>query len=198
MFIVILSITAMLGTSFILWSTPSEGQEPKGTNKIGFINLKKIFRDYKKVKDMEQEINKEMESELEKLKAIEEERKKLKEEIPLYRQGSKVRKNKEEVLAEKTFEIKHKKDKAEYFFREKMRMGIEKIYEEITDEVENYAKKENFFMIIRVSDADFFGTSSEEALRMQINIRDILFWDKKNDITDNILEQMDKKYSPGK
>lgn len=199
-FLVVVSLTSILISSFFIFNTFSEAYvPPKDTSlKIGFVNIKKIFQDYKKTKEMEQKLNQEMEAELSSLKGLDEERKQLREEIPLYRPGSKIRIRKEQQLAEKIFEIKHKKDRAEYFSREKMRMGIEKVYEEMSDEIEQHAQQNNYFMIIRVSDADFFGTSSEEALRLQINTRDVLFWEKKNDITDAIIEQMNKKYEAAK
>jgi Skp family chaperone for outer membrane proteins len=166
--------------------------------KIGFLNLKSVFRDYKKIKEMENDINKETEVELSKMKELDEQTKQLREEIPLYRPGSAIRKRKEQELTDKLFEIKFKKDKANYFFAEKMKAGIEKVYQEITQEVEQYAKQNDFYMIVRVADADFFGAQSADALRMEINTRDVLYWGKKYDITTLIVTEMNKKYQAEK
>lgn len=195
-FIIMLGVISLLASSFFLFDGASEGYAPSQPKpmKIGFVNLKKIFRDYKKVKEMEQELQREMEAELAEIKVIEEEAKTLRNEIPMFRPGSKVRRQKEEELAEKLFQIKHKKDRAEYFFREKMRRGIEKIYGEIVEIVESYAKQKGYSMILRVSDADFFESRSEEALRLEINTRDVLFWSEKDDITESIIKRMNKLY----
>lgn len=166
--------------------------------KIGFINLKTIFRDYKKIKEMETDINKETETELSKIKELEEQVKQLREEIPLYRPGSAIRKRKEQELTDKLFDIKFKKDKANYFFAEKMKAGIEKVYQEITQEVEQYAKQNDFYMVLRVADSDFFGAQSADALRMEINTRDVLYWGKKYDITTLVINEMNKKYQAEK
>ena len=166
--------------------------------KIGFINLKNVFRDFKKVKEMEQEINRETETEMSKIKELEEQVKQLKEEIPLYRPGTPMRKRKEQELTDKLFEIKFKKDKASYFFAEKMKAGIERVYQDISQEVELYAKQNDFYMIVRVADADFFGAQTADALRMEINTRDVLYWGKKYDITSIIIAEMDKKYQAEK
>jgi Skp family chaperone for outer membrane proteins len=174
-------------------------QQDKDTGlKIGFVNLKNIFRDYKKVKEMEVDINRETESELSKIKELEEQVKQLRDEIPLYRPGSPIRKRKEQELTDKLFEIKFKKDKASYFFAEKMKAGIEKVYQEICQEIEQYAKNNDFYMIIKVSDADFFGTQSADALRMEINTREVLYWGKKHDISNLLLTEINKKYQAEK
>lgn len=192
-FLIIVSGFCLLAGSFFLYN-PSEAYPGKSKSlKIGFIDLKKMFRDYKKVKQMEQDLQREMEAEKAELKGIEEECKTLQNEIPMFRPGSKVRREKEKELAEKAFQIKHKKDRAEYFFREKMRRGIEEVYGEVIKEVEDYAADQEYSMILRVSDADFFESRSEEALRLAINTRDVLFWDADNDITDAILTRMNKK-----
>lgn len=168
--------------------------EEKEPLKIGFVNLKVIFRDLKKVKEMEQEINRETEAELAKLKELDEQTKQLREEIPLYRPGSPIRKRKEQELADKAFDIKFKKDKASFFFAEKMKAGIEKVYQDIAQEVEQYAKQNDFYMVLRVADADFFGAQSADTLRMEINTRDVLYWGKKYDLTNLIITELNKRY----
>lgn len=173
-------------------------QEKEFPIKIGFVNLKVVFRDYKKAKEMEQSINQETEGELAKIKEIEEQVKQLREEIPLYRHGSTIRKRKEDDLTEKLFDIKFKKDRAQYFLAEKMKAGIEKVYQEVSNEVEKYAKDNDFFMVLRVADTDFFGAASTDALRLEINTRDVLYWGKKYDITENIVQIINKKYEAEK
>lgn len=175
-------------------SSTITARDSENAKKIGFVNLKHIFRDYKKVKAMEQQISRETEMELSKIKGIEEQVKQLREEIPLYKPGTPIRKRKEKELTEKLFTIKYKKDRAEYFFKGKMKASIEKVYREITAAIKEYAKKHRFFMIIRVSDADFFGTHSEDALRLEINTRDVLYWGKNYDITNYIISTMNKQY----
>jgi Skp family chaperone for outer membrane proteins len=184
-----LCIAAILLASFV---------QAQSGPKVGFVNLKKIFKDYQKIKDMEQRINRETEKEMAKIKGLEEEVKVLRDEIPLYRPGSKIRERKEKELTDKLFEIKYRKDKASYFFAEKMKSGIEEIYREVVKEIEKYAERRSFFMILRVSDADFFGAKSADALKMEIKTRDVLYWGKKYDITDTIIEVMNKKYAEEK
>lgn len=166
--------------------------------KIGFIDLKKVFRDYKKVTVMEETIRQETEAELSKIKGLKEEVKQLKDEIPLYKAGSKIRQNKEKRLTEKLFEIKYSEEKANHFFTQKLKIGLEDIYREVSEEIEEYAKKNNFFMVLRVAEPDFFGSQTAEALRMQIHTRDVLYWGKDYDITNTILDRMNENYSKEK
>jgi Skp family chaperone for outer membrane proteins len=173
--------------------TPGWAQNKDGL-KIGFINIKSIFQDYQKVKQLKEKIRQETEAEYAKIKELKEQAKQLQEEIPLYRPGSKIRKRKEEELTEKLFEIKYKEERANHFFNEKLKAGIEQIYQEIAKEVEDYAKANNFFMVLRVADADFFGAQTTEALQLQIHTRDVLYWAKEYDITHIVLGRMNEKY----
>ncbi len=162
--------------------------------KIGFVDLKKIFRDYQKVKQLQDAVRQETEMELAKIKGLKEEAKQLQEEIPLYKAGSKVRLQKEKKLAELMFDIKNREEKANHFLNQRHKTELENVYHEVAEEIENYARANGFFMIVRVSDADFFGSQSVEALYMQIYTRDVLYWQKENDITNIIIETINEKY----
>ena len=163
--------------------------------KIGFVDLKKVFRDLKQVKQMENKIRRETEVELAKIKGLREEAKELKTEIPLYKAGSRIRQRKEKKLTEKLFQVKWKKERANHFFTQKLKIGLEQIYQHICQEIKIYARKNNFFMVLRISEPDFFGSKTAEALKMKIHTRDILFWKEKFDITNKIIELMNKKYN---
>lgn len=163
--------------------------------KIGFVDLKKVFRDYKKVNTMEESIRQETELELSKLKGMKEEAKQLKDEIPLYKAGSKVRQEKEKKLTEKLFEIKYFEEKANHFFTQKLKIGLEDVYREVTEQIEEYAKKNNFFMVLRVAEPDFFGSPNADALRMQIHTRDVLYWGKDFDITNDIIDRLNEQFN---
>ena len=157
------------------------------------MNIKNIFQEYQKVKQMEDKIRQETEAEYVKIKEMKEQSKQLQDEIPLYRPGSKIRKRKEKELTEKLFDIKFREEKANHFFSQQLKVGIEQVYQEVTQEVEDYAKANNFFMILRVADADFFGAANADALRMQIHTRDVLYWGKEYDITHLIIARLNEK-----
>lgn len=189
----------LIASSFFLFNPFSEGAPPKSKSlKIGFVNLEQIFREYKKVKVMEQDLNRKMEAELAQLKELEEEAKNLRKELDIFRPGSEVYVQKREELAEIVFQIKHKKDRAEYFFREDMRRGTEETYLDILKEVERYADKKGYSMVLRVSDPEFAESLSEDALRMQISTKNVLFWSEEDDITKTIIKRMNDRYEKGK
>lgn len=175
--------------AFLLIATSLQAQ-----GKIGFIDLKRVFRDYQKIKQTEETIRQETEMELAKIKGLKEEAKTLQDEIPLYKPGSKVRLQKEKRLAELAFDVKNREEKANHFFNQRLKTELETVYNEVTEEVEDYARKNNFFMILRISDADFFGSQSPDALRMQIHTRDVLYWQKEYDITNPIIDSLNQKY----
>ena len=189
---VMLGLLAGMGLSF---SFNSLTADPKRDEiKIGFINIKRIFKKYQKVKDMQRKLERQAQVESAKIKEIEERAKELRSQIMIYRVGSAIRKRKEKKLTDMLFSIKFKKNKMNYDNREKMRNGLEDIYREVIKVVESYAKRHNFFMILQVSDADFFGTPHAEALKMEIKTRDVLYWGKKYDITNIIIRRMNKIY----
>lgn len=185
-------MVCFLAIAFLLLG-PSDGHSQTKEIKIGFVNIKNIFQEYQKVKQMEDKIRQETEAEYVKIKEMKEQSKQLQDEIPLYRPGSKIRKRKEKELTEKLFDIKFREEKANHFFSQQLKVGIEQVYQEVTQEVEDYAKANNFFMILRVADADFFGAANADALRMQIHTRDVLYWGKEYDITHLIIARLNEK-----
>ncbi len=190
-FVCTLAILTVL--NIYIFSPREVSAENPGEMKVGFVNLKTIFKDYQEARAMERQIQQEAKAETAQIRKLEEEASQLREEIQLYRVGSSIRKRKEKELTEKLFRIKHDKDRAKYFALVKLKSGMEKIYQKVNGVIEDYAKKNNFFMILKVADADFFDTNSNEALHMEIKTRDVLYWDKKYDITQNISDVLNKK-----
>lgn len=172
--------------------------EQQKKRKVGFVSLKQIFRDYKKVADMEQQINREAEADFVAIKELEQEVKQLREEMPRYRPDKLPRQKKEKELADKLTAIKVRRANARTFFEDRMLEGIKTIYREIVQEVEQYAKANEFALIVRVANADFSAVATPDELRLEINTRDVLYWEEKDDLTGVILQQLNQKYKEGK
>ena len=179
----------LLIVTCVLFTTPLLAQ-----HKIGFVDLKKVFRDYKKVSIMEEKIRQETELEVAKIKGLSEEAKQLREEIPLYKAGSRIRENKEKRLTDLAFEVKYLEAKSNHYISEKLKKSLEDVYREVAEEIEKYAQKNNYFMILSVSEPDFMSNQSAEALRAQIITRNVLYWGKDNDITSIIIQKMNEEY----
>ncbi len=191
--LLMLGVAALSVTLTYFFTTGNlDAQNSSSGRKIGFVKVKIIFKDYKKLKVAEQKIKQETQVEMAQVKQLEEKVKQLREEIPLYRPGSTIRKRKEQDLTDNLFDIKYRKDKINFYLVQKTKSVIEKTYQKIVTTVEKYAQKNNFFMVLKVGDADFFGSRNAEALRMEINTRDVLFWQKKDDITQEIIKVLNK------
>ena len=180
---------------FVCFTTPVFAQS---SGKIGFVDLKKVFRDYKKVSVMEEKIRQETEVEVAKIKSLNEEAKQLKEEIPLYKAGSKLRENKEKRLTDLAFEVKYLEAKSNHYLSERLKKSLENVYREVSVEIEKYAQMNNYFIILSVSEPDFMGNQTAEALRAQIITRNVLYWEKKNDITNLIIQRLNEAYEKEK
>jgi outer membrane protein len=140
--------------------------------KIGYVDIFKVFNDYKKTIDYDKTLEGKKEDAEKKLDAKKETIKKIKDKLSLLKEGekakeeAKMRKEAEEYqeLQRKIFiDIKKERD-------EKM----QEIIEDINKIVEEYAKKNKFDMVI--------------------NQNAILYGDRVMDITDEILKISNQQY----
>lgn len=144
------------------------------SGKIGYVDIKKIFENYKKAKTVEEGFKKEIESEQKKIDEMQEEFKKMQEEYEKKKNIMKPeeQQKKEEELKTKLQEIQKKWIETKQKLDERGKSLENQIFEEIKKAIGEFAKKNGYTIVL--------------------DSRLILYGDNASDLTDEIIKILNK------
>ncbi len=165
--------------------------------KIGVVDINEIFDNYDKRTDLDQQLKN---TEAEFKKEIESKKKTmidLNEETQLLDLGSESRNENMELLERKNVELEGYAKLAEKQLTKKYKDAFEKIYEEITKEVNSFGKERNYSVIIKKEKPNL-ASSQLSDLQFKIGIRTVLYNSSAIDITSNITERINARYQKEK
>ena len=165
--------------------------------KIGIVDINEIFDNYDKRKDLDQQLK---DTEAEFKKEIESKKKTiidLNEETQLLDLGSESRNKNMEILERKNVELEGYAKFAEKQLMKKYKDAFEKIYEEITNEVNSFGKERNYSVIIKKEKPNLQSNQLSD-LQFKIGIRTVLYNSSAIDITSNITERINARYQKKK
>lgn len=188
-FFAVLTVIFVLSLSEL---SSTRAQE-KNSLKIGFVNIKDIFQGYKKNKDFEKEIKSYFQQKRNELNGLKEKMKKLMDIIKMMDPDNPLRIKNEKELVLLKWEYKRKKERLNLLSISKLYLQTTKIYKEIRDTIDKFAKENGYFMILKVDDEKIKGRPYNE-VDIRINHRVVLYYNKKLDITQKILDILNEKY----
>jgi len=165
--------------------------------KIGVVDINEIFDNYDKRTDLDQQLKN---TEAEFKKEIESKKKTmidLNEETQLLDLGSESRNENMEILERKNVELEGYAKLAEKQLTKKYKDAFEKIYEEITKEVNSFGKEKNYSVIIKKEKPNLASNQLSD-LQFKIGIRTVLYNSSAIDITSNITERINARYQKEK
>lgn len=165
--------------------------------KIGVVDINEIFDNYDKRTDLDQQLKN---TEAEFKKEIESKKKTmidLNEETQLLDLGSESRNENMEILERKNVELEGYAKFAEKQLTKKYKDAFEKIYEEITKEVNSFGKEKNYSVIIKKEKPNLASNQLSD-LQFKIGIRTVLYNSSAIDITSNITERINARYQKEK
>ena len=165
--------------------------------KIGIVDINEIFDNYDKRKDLDQQLKN---TEAEFKKEIESKKKTiidLNEETQLLDLGSESRNKNMEILERKNVELEGYAKFAEKQLMKKYKDAFEKVYEEITHEVNSFGKEKNYSVIIKKEKPNLQSNELSD-LQFKIGIRTVLYNSSTIDITSNITERINARYQKEK
>lgn len=165
--------------------------------KIGIVDINEIFDNYEKRKDLDQQL-KDMEAEFK--KDIEDKKKAmidLNEETQLLDLGSEKRNKNMEILERKNVELEGYAKLAEKQLTKRYKDAFEKIYEEITKEVDAFGQENNYSLIIKKEKSDLQSSQISD-LQFKIGIRTVLYNSNRVDVTTNITNRLNTRYKKEK
>jgi Skp family chaperone for outer membrane proteins len=165
-----------------------EGSKPL---KIGIVNIKKVFDDYKKKMDREVALQKERNELQAELDKKEKELKKLEKEMEILEGDQKLKKKEE-------FDEKMKDYTAFFSYNNKKLQAKQvelwnTIHNEIVDEIDRFGKKHGYDLILK-SDPDPIRGKSLEEIQLRADIKKVLYHSGKVDLTEPILKILNDQY----
>ena len=165
--------------------------------KIGIVDINDIFDKYEKRKDLDQQLK---EMEVSYKKEIEDKKKAmidLSEETQLLDLGSETRNKNMEVLERKNIELEGYAKLAEKQLTKRYKDAFEKIYEEISIEVEAFGKENNYSLIIKKENADLQSNQISD-LQFKIGIRTVLYNSDRVDVTTKVTDRLNARFKKEK
>ena len=165
--------------------------------KIGIVDINDIFDNYEKRKDLDQQLKDtetEFKEELESKKKVMID---LNEETQLLDLGSEQRNKNMETLERKNVELEGYAKLAERQLTKRYKNAFEKIYEEISKEVDAFGKENNYSLIIKKEKSDLQSNQISD-LQFKIGIRTVLYSSSRIEVTSNITDRLNTRYKSEK
>ena len=147
--------------------------------KIAYVNIDEIFKEYSKAQEAEEEIS----AQSQKMsQEIDDMRMKFQQKVQEYQQNSNSlsdadKQQKEQELMREQQEIQQNQQMAAQFIQDEGIKKMDKIHEDIKDFISDYAKSNGFTLIL--------GNSSQT--------KAVLYAEEQKDITDDIIESLNEE-----
>lgn len=172
-----------------------DSSSPKNL-KIGVVDLNGVFEKYEKRKKFDAQLK---EQETQYQKVINDKKKELvslNEKIQLLDLGSEARKKDEETFEKKNMELESYAKFAEKSLMKKYKDYFENLYSEVCKEIEDIGKREQYDLIIKQEEPELQGGGISE-LQFKVGIKTVLYHSSGVDITKQVIDNINKKYSEG-
>ena len=115
----------------------------------------------------------------------------LRAEIDLYAPGSRKRTRKLEELFLLKRRLKFRQEWVEVEFREKQHLMIQSLYNEISDKIGAYAKKNGYDAIFKI-DRGKLQSLSQDEMKMKTHTRTVIYSRKALDLTDEMIRLLNQ------
>lgn len=188
------------------WISPawSQGQGTKEAaadipHKVGLVDLGYIFKEYKKFDVLREDLKVELQESETKAKGMAEAIQAIQNQIKGgdLKEGSPEYIELEKKFTQKSTEFESFRKVTQKEFVRKESKLYQTIYLEVADAVEKFCKAYNYTMIMRFSREDLAATNDPQKLLQGLN-KQVVYFRPEDDITDSVLEFLNRKYSGSK
>jgi len=159
--------------------------------KIAFVDVGRVFKEYAKAQDIQQQVKAEIQKINQALAGRVEELKKRRGELELLLPGTPEYRQKQRELDRDAFAVEWDEKDQKGTLERSMIKRMSHVYTEIRHEAENFARRNGLQGVYMVNTYDLQARSQEE-LQVLIASRPVLYWEKGLDITDDILRVMNE------
>ena len=192
--IVSLTCLCLFSLSSIQAKEPGAASSASRGLKVGVVDLNNVFEKYEKRKTSDAQL-KEQEKQYQKI--INDKKKELvslNEKIQLLDLGSESRKKDEETFEKKNIELESYAKFAEKSLMKKYKDYFGSLYTEVCKEVEDIGKREQYDLIIKKEEPELQSGGISE-LQFKVGIKTVLYHSESVDITNQVIDNLNKKYS---
>lgn len=158
--------------------------------RVAVVNLKVVFDNYRRTKQLEDEINVAYRAKIAELKKLAEAAEGLKKQIQNM-EPSKGRARKQRQLFLKQRELEFNQKWAELQFQEQINNMLIKLYKEILVAVDKYARANGIDLVLKI-DRRTLGAKTQDQLKLQMHGRGVLFFADRLDITKAIIASLNQ------
>ena len=158
---------------------------------VGFVDVQKVFADYKKAKELQDQLAKDFEQAQNAQRLQREKVSALKEGLDIYVPGTKeyLDQVKKIRLAEVEIELNEQVVKLDLQVR--WAESLRKIYAEIQREVKAAAEEKGLKLVLRYQAADIKARTKDDVMN-NILVRPVLYFDPTADLTNELLARLNK------
>lgn len=193
----LLTVSAALGAGYFFShnAVAQQGGEaaPSAQHKIALIDMAELFKKYQKFQDKREGLKGQIENKEKVLKATIKKMADIQEEMKTFSQGSDEFIAREKQLTKMKSEIESERQSAQRdFFRQESKVYKE-VYDEVTAAVASYAKYYKYTLVLRFSREDTTGNEDPQKVMQDLQ-RQVVFYQKGDDITDKVISYLNKQY----
>ena len=199
--IVAASAIALLAGVLSLTGDAWSQQDPKGAaapnvpHKVGLIDMAHVFKNYKKFEQLREDLKLEISASEEKAKAVQQETTTLQQQLKTFTEGSPEYTKTEKQLVQKAAEFEgFRREKSREFLKKESQI-YSQIYHEVEDVVKLYANQFGYTLVIRFNREDPETDNPQQVLQ-NMN-RQVVFYREDDDITQKILNKLNKNHQSG-
>jgi Skp family chaperone for outer membrane proteins len=166
----------------------SQGAPP---SRIAFVDVARIFKDYKRASEVQQETRTEIQKVEAQLRERFEALKKMRDDLDLLVPGTPEYEQKKRDVDFEAFKLEDEEKQVKQKILENAVKKMNLVYTEIRREAENFALRNNLEAVFMMNDQEIDARSLEE-LQVLIASRPVLYREKARDVTDAVLQVLNK------
>lgn len=189
-------VNVILFVSILLSSTLLTQENKESSFKIGIVNIKKIFDDSLEAKEIKSSLEKEQKDVEKRMTELEKRMKELQEEITQLQQSG----GGDFTITEKRKEFNNLKSTYDFErqeFAQKLRDRVNRftldLYNKFKNIVEEYAIKNKFTLVFKVEEKEL-AYDPNYPTDERIRPRTVIYYKNELDITQNIIDEVNKRY----
>jgi Skp family chaperone for outer membrane proteins len=159
--------------------------------RIGCVDIKRIFDNYHRTHQLEEQINTELEVRKRELQQLADDVTQLRSQLRLMEPGAtRSRREKELVIKQQLFEFHGNWLRDE--LRVRMMSHLLQIAREIFIAIQRYGEEQGYDLILQLH-SDEFSATSEDELKLKIRERHVLYANRSLDLTATILAKLNQQ-----
>jgi outer membrane protein len=164
-------------------------------HKVALIDMAHIFKNYTKFDSLREDLKSEITENEGKARAMTEKMQSVAKTMQSFKEGSDEFSVQERNLAKMQAEFETFKRAAQRDLFKKESQIYHTVYKEVTDLVEKYANHKGYSLVMRFSRDELDSAENPQALIQGMN-RQVVYYRPSDDITEVILEVLNKNYKP--